>query len=81
MRELYALLWIVEKSGPVCSNGLEFLHELLSQNNAGMAVTLKDVSFNGADKDEITTILDIYEMLHVIHSKVSLRKCDLKVRS
>ncbi|KAL2721007.1 uncharacterized protein V1477_019827, partial [Vespula maculifrons] len=69
MRELYALLWIVEKSGPVCSNGLEFLHELLSQNNAGMAVTLKDVSFNGANKDEITTILDIYEMLHVIHSK------------
>ncbi|KAL2720965.1 uncharacterized protein V1478_010011, partial [Vespula squamosa] len=69
MRDLYALLWIVEKSRSVCPNGLEFLHELLSQNNAGMAVTLKDVSFNGTDKDEITTILDIYEMLHVIHSK------------
>ncbi|XP_047348106.1 uncharacterized protein LOC124948477 [Vespa velutina] len=69
IRDLYALLWIMEKSRLVCPNGLEFLHELLSQNNAGMAVTLKSVPFNAPDKDEITTILDIYEMLHVIHSK------------
>ncbi|XP_015172672.1 PREDICTED: uncharacterized protein LOC107064487 [Polistes dominula] len=66
---LHVLLWICQKSQIVCPNALEFLHELLSQNNSGMAVKLEDVSFNTTDRDEIVTILDIYEMLHVIHSK------------
>lgn len=74
MRDLHGLLWIVQKSRLVCPNGLEFLHELLSRNDRGMALQLKDVSFNATDKDEVTTILDIYEMLHVIHSKVSRHK-------
>lgn len=82
MRDLHGLLWIVQKSRLVCPNGLEFLHELLSRNDRGMALTLKDVSFNETGNDEVTTILlDIYEMLHVIHSKVSRRKRDAKVRS
>ncbi|KAI4497140.1 hypothetical protein M0802_007624 [Mischocyttarus mexicanus] len=69
MNHLHVLLWISQKSQLVCPNALEFIHELLSQNNSGMAVTLKDVSFNVPDRDETVTILDIYEMLHVIHSK------------
>ncbi|XP_043489633.1 uncharacterized protein LOC122516128 [Polistes fuscatus] len=69
MNHLRVLLWICQKSQLVCPNALEFLHELLNQNNSGMVVTLEDVSFNAAGRDEMVTILDIYEMLHVIHSK------------